>query len=120
LTDRQFVERAKEDPSRVPELVELYESWVAQNPDRAKEILDLGAEAEREPDTSTEPGETHSDAEPAADGQPDKTNTDDDRAADEQHSDADVGSTGAGADHSIATTKRGRLYGDATAPSWRL
>jgi len=51
LTDRMFVERAKEDPSKVPELVELFTEWVRADPDRIRSLLDEEDEATKKSST---------------------------------------------------------------------
>lgn len=69
LTDRLFVERAKENPGRIPELLELFSEWVKLDPERVRQIL---AECEvEEPASETSvsfegvdvPGETSEDIE---------------------------------------------------------
>jgi len=108
LTDRMFVERAKEDPSKVPELVELFTEWVRADPDRIRGLLDEEDEPNTEPqDTSPDrAGDSHSDDEPAADQQPGEES---DPGAERAHSVADA-----------KATTPGRLYGDSPAPTWRL
>ena len=129
LTDRMFVERAKVDPGKVPELVELFTEWVRADPDRVRDLIgeDAPAEPEADTDTSTDAraDESHSDDAPAAGEQPEESNEDVARDADE-HSDDDARSNGAGSDHSVATTQESedtgwwRSLSDDDSKEWRL
>lgn len=93
LTDREFVLRAKAEPSKVPELVELFTEWVREDPDRIRGLLD-------DDETSTDGAEaTHS-----TDDEPDAgERTADDVDAPDEGRDANAG---AGEDHSVATTDK--------------
>jgi HK97 family phage prohead protease len=56
-TARIFMERAKQDPTKVPELVELFTEWVRTDPDRVRDLLaekDGDGEATSETKSSTD------------------------------------------------------------------
>jgi HK97 family phage prohead protease len=117
LTDRMFVERAKEDPSKVPELVELFTDWVRADPDRVRGLLDDAQGPESGEDTSTDGAEgTHSEEQDGADEAPE--NDDDQDGAERAHSE----------DGSPATTpmsmdsedRDGRWFEDESEKEWDL
>ncbi len=120
LTDRMFVERAKTDPSRVPELAELFKDWVRSDPDRVRGFLDEDEGA----DTSTDRAdESHSDTDPGAG---ERSEEKPDAGAAEEHSERDADINGAGSDHSVATTQESedtdwwRSLSDDNEKEWQL
>jgi len=124
-TARVFLERAKEDPTKVPELVELFTDWVRADPDRIRALLEESGE------TVTTTSTDEDDTSESVEGGSEESSEENDRAGD-SHSDEDQtgdepageeSDPGAERSHSAAdakATKPKRLYGANSTPSWRL
>lgn len=113
LTDRMFVERAKEDPSKVPELVELFTDWVREDPDRVRGLL--GEEESEQKDTSTDGAEaTHSEEQDGTTGSEDTTESGAERTHSEDGNQATTPMTIDSED------REGRWFDDESQKEWDL
>jgi HK97 family phage prohead protease len=116
LTDRMFVERAKEDPSKVPELVELFTEWVRADPDRIRGLLDEEQSPEVKETSNDGAEEAHSAEQEGAEEAPEKDESQD--GAERAHSE----------DGSPATTpmsigsedREDRWFEDESEKEWDL
>ena len=115
-TARIFMERAKRDPAKVPELVELFTEWVRMDPDRVRGLLEDQSGDEPQPETKTsadEVTETKSE-EGDAEQHPDESND----GAEPAHFDEGRQAT---TPMSIDSEDRdGRWFEDESEKEWQL
>ena len=124
LTDRVFFERLSQDPSRMPEMADLFTNWVQSDPERAEKLVAeaRAAEAETTPPSTEEKPE----AEKAKDDDsttPEETPTEQpastDEPADSAGDDALPGAENSHSDAGSRTAPWGATSNGDVAPPWR-